>query len=367
MLRYLRLYRTICRTFGFRLRPVGTFGLIGAQRAVNGVAGALDHLLYPGFRQQPLDRPVFVLGNPRSGTTFMHRFLLHTGELCAFELWEMMFPPIVARRLLSGLVEHLAPLSPGRYHSADAHEAGVRDVETDDAAVFLHFVEGGFLWSYFLAWEDTWGSELTRRYFFERGPRALPAEDPMFRFLEACWRRNLQYKRKARIIVKSSVFSLRVEELVRRYPDCRILYLVRDPVEAIPSGMSLLTGVLERSYDLERSTSAEARRRYLENLYQASCHMYAAFHDSLAAGAIPERNLRIVPYPRIMGELRPTIESLLPFLEIEPTPDFAARLEQQDREQKIRRSRHSYDLARFGLSAERIRSDLAFVYQAYGL
>jgi hypothetical protein len=367
MRRYLQLYRTIGRTFGFRLRPLGTFGLLGAQRAFNTAAGALDQIFYPGFRQQPIDRPVFVLGNPRSGTTFMHRFLLHTGALCAFELWEMLFPPITARRLLSGLVEHLAPLSPGRYHSADAHEAGVRDVETDDAAVFLRFVEGGFLWSYFLAWEDTWGSELTQRYFFEQGARALPDQAQMFRYLEACWRRNLQYKGKARIIAKSSLLSLRVEDLLRRYPDCRIIYLVRDPVEAIPSGMSLVTGVLERSYDLFHATSAEARRRYFENLYQASCHMYATFHRSLQAGAIPARNLRIVPYPRIMGELRATIESLLPFLEIDSPPGFAERLAEQDRVQRSRRSSHRYDLAKFGLSEARIRSDLAFVYPTYGL
>jgi hypothetical protein len=53
MLRYLELYRTICRTFGFRLRPVGTFGLIGVQRSINAVSGALDHVLAPAFRERP--------------------------------------------------------------------------------------------------------------------------------------------------------------------------------------------------------------------------------------------------------------------------------------------------------------------------
>jgi hypothetical protein len=110
-----------------------------------------------------------------------------------------------------------------------------------------------------------------------------------------------------------------------------------------------------------------ARRRYFENLYQASCHMYATFHRSLQAGAIPARNLRIVPYPRIMGELRATIESLLPFLEIDSPPGFAERLAEQDRVQRSRRSSHRYDLAKFGLSEARIRSDLAFVYPTYGL
>ncbi len=367
MLKYLRLYRTICRTFGWRLRPLATFGMLGVQRTVNLATRAADHVLYPAFRKRSIDKPVFVLGNPRSGTTFVHRFLLNTDQLCAFELWEMLFPAISARRLLSGVVEHLAPFSPGRYHSADAHEAGVRDVETDDAMVFLQMMEGGFLWSYFLAWEDQWGSEQSRRYFFDKDTKALPNQDRMFRLLEDAWRRNLHHKHKRRIIAKSSLMSLRVEELVRRYPDCRIIYLVRDPLESIPSGMSLLTGVLEKSYDVFHATSEERRARWLENLYQASLRMYGAFHESWQAGAIPEKNLRIVPYPSIVNDLQATMTSLLDFLEIEPTPAFLDKLAEQDRLQKTRQSAHTYSLDKFRLSEDRIRADLDFVYESYGL
>ncbi len=367
MLKYLRLYGTILRTFGFRLRPLVTFFMKCLHSLFSRTSRGADHLFFPAIRKARIDRPIFILGNPRSGTTFMHRFLLRTGTPCAFELWEMLFPAITARRLLHRAVDRLAPFSPGRYHSGDAHEAGLRDVETDDAMVFLHMVEGGFLWSYFLAWEDTWGSDLCRRYFFETGERALPEQDRMFRFLEACWRRNLVYKNRGRLVAKSSLFSLRPEELIRRYPDCRIVYMVRDPLEAIPSGASLLTGVLSRSYDVFNATSPDRRARWMENLYQASCRMYGAFHESWKAGRIPEANLRIVTYPQIMQDLSGTMARLLPFLEIEPVPEFLDELDKQDRIQKTRKSPHEYDLARFGLDAERIRKDLDWVYRDYGL
>jgi hypothetical protein len=365
MLKYLKLYGTILRTFGFRLRPIATFFLKGLHGLFTWKTRAADHLFFPAVRRARIDRPIFILGNPRSGTTFMHRFLLRTGVPCAFELWEMVFPAITARKMLNRMVDRLAPFSPGRYHSADAHEAGLRDVETDDAMVFLHMVEGGFLWSYFLAWEDTWGSDLCRRYFFERGERALPRQDRMFRFLEACWKRNLVYKQRSRIVAKSSLFSLRPEELVRRYPDCRIIYMVRDPLEAIPSGASLLTGVLSRSYDVFKATSLDRRARWLENLYQASCRMYGAFHEAWTGGAIPEQNLRIVTYPQIMQDLSRTMTDLLPFLEIAPVPEFAAELARQDEIQRTRKSPHEYNLAKFGLDAARIRKDLDYVYGEY--
>jgi hypothetical protein len=363
MLRYLRLYRTIIRTFGFRLRPLRTFLMLQLHRALNASTRGLDHLLCPRFRRLPLERPIFILGNPRSGTTFMHRFLLGSGELAAFELWEMLLPAITARRIFGGLVERLAPLSPARYHGSEAHETGLRDVETDDAMAFFHFVNGGFLWSYFLAWEDRWGSALSRSCLdLSSDPREMTR---YFRYMEACWRRNLASKDRQRVLVKSSLLTGQAPELLRRYPDAKLLYLVRDPVETIPSGMALLTGVLERSYDMFRSTTPEARALYLENLYQAACHLYRSFHDLCQSGALPEDRYLVVPYPAMMRDLEGTIRRVVDFAELEPGQEFWDGVRTQAEKQRSWKSRHTYSLEKFNLTAERIRADLAFVREAY--
>ncbi len=366
MSRHLQTYRTILRNFGPRLRPLGTFGLLQLHRALNASSRGLDRLLYRELAQVRIERPIFILGNPRGGTTFLHRFLLHTGELCAFELWEMLLPAISARKLLGRAVERLAPLSPARYHSAAAHETSLRDVETDDAMAFFHFADGAFLWSYFLAWDDHWGSAESRR-IFEIDPSPPAERDRQFRYLEACWRRNLLAKRKPRIAVKSSILTLQTDELLRRYPDCRLVYMVRDPAETIPSGMSLLTGVLEQAYDMWQSTRAEARERYLENLYQAACHLYRAFHQTYTEGLIPAENLLVVRFPEIMTDLEGTMERLVDFAGLSPKADFWDRVHAQAEIQRTRKSPHAYSLDKFGLSEERIRQDLAFVYDTYGL
>jgi hypothetical protein len=365
-MRYLRLYRLILRTFGFRVRPLGTFGLIGLRRLLDGATRGLDHVLFPAFRRVPIDRPVFILGNPRSGTTFLHRFLLHTDALAAFALWEMLFPAITARKLFGGAVDRVAPFNPARYHSAAAHETSLKDVEADDALSFLRTIDGGFLWSYFLAWEDEWGSALSRR-MFELDDEPPAAQERTFRYLESCWRRNLYAKGRPRLVAKASTFTLRVRTLLKRYPDCKLIYMVRDPVETIPSGLSLITGVLENAYDMFHSTAADRRARYLENLYQASCHLFRSFHDVWKSGAIPPANLRIVTYPELMGDLEGTMRGLLEFLEIEATPAFAARVREQAERQRGRVSEHQYSPEKFGLTAGRIQTDLAYVYEAYGL
>ena len=366
MMKFLNLYRIILKTFGFKLRPLGTFLLLQVHRAINATTRALDHVLFPAFRRRRLDRPIFILGNPRGGTTFVHRFLLNTDRLCAFELWEMLFPAITARRIFRGIIHKFAPFSPARYHSAEAHETSLRDVETDDAMSFFHFVDGGFLWSYFLAWEDTWGSEQSRRYFdLDHEP---PAEqEKQFRYLEGCWRRNLEAKQKSRIIVKSSIFTLRVESLLRRYPDCRIIYVVRDPLETIPSGMSLLTGVLEKSYDVFHATRPADRARYLENLYQGSCYMYRKFYETKKAGLIPAANFQVVSYPELMSNFEDTMQRLVKFLELDPAPEFWDKVREQAQKQQKYQSKHAYSLEKFGLNEARIREDLKFVYEEYHL
>src|ERR1700722_1265000 len=163
MRHYLRLYRVIGKTFGVWFRPLGAFGLLQLRQAISAITLGLDHVFYPGHRKQPIDRPIFIIGNPRSGTTFLHRLLVGAGDMAALELWEMLFPAITARKLLGRIVPRLDKLSPARYHPSDVHDTSLRGIETDDVAWFFRTMDGPFAWAYFLAWPDTWGSGLSPR------------------------------------------------------------------------------------------------------------------------------------------------------------------------------------------------------------
>ena len=360
---YLRLYRTINKTFGFWLRPLGAFLILQVRQAISATTLGLDHLVYPRYRKQAIDRPIFIIGNPRSGTTFLHRLLLGAGDMAAFELWEMLFPAITARRLLGGVVPRLDRLSPARYHPSDVHDTSLRGIETDDVMWFFRTLDGPFAWAYFLAWQDTWGSELSRRELGISGVTARD-EDRFFRYHEACWRRNLTYKRCNRILAKTSMLTLRLDAVLKRYPDCKLVYVVRDPVEVIPSGMSLVAGVLENGYDVWNRTREEDQRRWIENLYQASCEMFRSFYEAHTAGLIPERNLCIVRYSDLLQNLEPTMKRILDFIEIEPSPAFVEEVRAQAERQRAYKSRHQHSPEKFDLDPERIRRDLGFVYDA---
>ena len=69
--------------------------------------------------------------------------------------------------------------------------------------------------------------------------------------------------------------------------------------------------MLENGYDVWNRTKEEDQRRWLENLYQASCDMLRSFYEAQSAGKIPERNLCVVRYEDLINNLEPTMERVL--------------------------------------------------------
>jgi hypothetical protein len=95
--------------------------------------------------------------------------------------------------------------------------------------------------------------------------------------------------------------------------------------------------------------------------------MLRGFHEAQSAGFIPERNLCVVRYEDLLQNLETTMERILDFIEIEPPAAFLEEVRAQAERQRSYTSRHEHSPDQFGLDPERIRTDLAFVYDAFGL
>ena len=58
----------------------------------------LDNLFYPDHQDQEIKEPVFIVGNFRSGTTFLHRLLNKDDQSTSFSSWELYLAPSVVGR-----------------------------------------------------------------------------------------------------------------------------------------------------------------------------------------------------------------------------------------------------------------------------
>ena len=59
----------------------------------------LDVVLFPAYRHTAVTRPVFIVGFPRSGTTYLHRLLDNDhDQFTSLKLWEIIFAPSILQK-----------------------------------------------------------------------------------------------------------------------------------------------------------------------------------------------------------------------------------------------------------------------------
>ena len=68
--RRLIAYTTIGNTFGTWVSPILTSVFLFIMRAIVSIGLFIDNLFYKIARKPKLIKPIIIVGNPRSGTTF---------------------------------------------------------------------------------------------------------------------------------------------------------------------------------------------------------------------------------------------------------------------------------------------------------
>jgi hypothetical protein len=331
--------------------------LFGVVRTFVGCAMALDNLLVGRLRKTKATRPIVLVGNPRTGTTFLQRFLSDEGFGKGMELFLMLYPSLLLQKLLRPVLPLLEKISPAKFHTTDAHQTSLSSVETDDVAVLFRYLDGFFLYGFFLSWEDE---------------DMLPAFDPRVRdtsardfdWLDKLWRRSLVLHDTDRNIAKLFSVAVRLPQFLQRFPEAQILYMARDPLSVIPSSMSLVIGVLDRAFGFW-SLPETMRKRWLDRMYKAWILLLQKFHEDWTTGAIDRKRVFIVRYDRMMADFEGMMDEMCAFLGHPMTPALRATIAKRGEKQRKYESEHKYDLAKFGLTEEQIRRDCAFFYDTF--
>lgn len=351
------VYRVLRRTFHARVAPLFIALLFGIVRLFVGCCMALDHVLFARFRRTKVRRPIVLVGNPRTGTTFLQRFLSDEGFGSGMELFLMLYPSLLLQKLLRPVLPLLEKVSPAKFHTTDAHQTSLSSVETDDVAVLFRYLDGFFLYGFFLSFDDE---------------DLLPAFDPRIRdtsardfdWLDALWRRSQVLHNSERNIAKLFSVAVRLPQFLQRFPDAQILYMARDPLSVIPSSMSLVIGVLDRAFGFW-SLPQPVRQRWLDRMYKAWVLLLQKFHEDWTTGAIDHSRVFIVRYDRMMADFEGMMDDMCAFLDHPMTPTLRATIAKRGEKQRKYESEHRYDLTKFGLTEDQIRRDCAFFYDTF--
>jgi len=349
-------YITIGKTFGQWFSPILTGLLLSSLKLKIMLYNFLDKRFYPKSATTNLKTPILIVGNPRSGTTFLQRFLAKnfgTGS----ELWEMMFPSILLQKFVRPILPILEKFSPTKHHSTDAHKTSLSSVETDDAAILFRYNDGFFLYGFILAW-----AEKDLFHWFDPQQRNMAERD--FDWLSKMWAKKLYKSKKDHYFGKLFSVSANMPSFQNYFPEGKVLYMVRDPLQVIPSGLSLVTGVLDKKFGFWKLPE-ELRKRYLNRLYNALKELLIRFHSDWVNNNIDKSKVKIVTFDRLMNDFDNLMFEILEFIEIDKSEEIEKLIWKTAEKQKAFKSNHKYDLEKFGLNEDQVKKDCEVIYSTF--
>ncbi len=355
--RAFKAYQTIGLTFGRWISPIFAGLYLLTLRTINSIFMKIDWIFYPFKLTKKINKPILIVGNPRSGTTFIHRYLSNNGVGSGSRLYQMVFTSIVLQKLIKPILPILEKISPAKFHSDEVHKTSLNAIETDDPSLLFRFFDGFFLYAFILSWAK---DDLLD--WFQPKTRDNSKRD--FNWLDTMWRRTLISSNSERMVGKLFSISVNIPAFIEKFPDAKLLYMARDPLNVIPSGLSLVTGVLDGVFGFW-SLPKEKRQFYIDRLYKALIELQIRFHDDWVNGKIDKEKVMIVKYDRMMSDFEGLMDDILKFVDHEASEDLIAAIKETGEQQRNYESKHKYNLEKFGLTEEKIRSDCAKIYGTF--
>jgi hypothetical protein len=305
---------------------------------------------HPEIEARPIEGPVFVIGLPRTGTTATVGMMALDERFRFLRAWEgaSPMPPPVA-----GEEDRDPRAVAARKAAAASDHAHMHITDADGPEEDLAMMAGLDMRSYYGTlpmpddYIDWWlNSDFTSFYTFEeRVLKLLQSRRPPYLWL-----------------LKSPPHLFRLREIVRTYPDAKIVVTHRDPVKVIGSVASLHT-MLHESRCLPRSVDRmQVGRRQLA-LWAEGIRRFLAVRDEIGEDRFVDvRNDDVVRRPV------ETFERIYDHLAMPLGPELRSRLEDYNRRNAPSSAgSHSYTSEEYGLTDAGIRAAFRDYGERFGL
>ncbi len=279
----------------------------------------LDRIFRRGVESLEIQKPVYIIGSFRSGSTFLQRLMgMDEQTFSSGTTWEMMFAPsVLQRQLVKGLftvdkwlgkpLRRLLYIAEGEvFHEKSAHKMGLLHHEEDEAFLIHNYA------SCFLLFVNPYLEDALKYYRFDSSVDRHQRKLDMDFYHGMIQRHMFAHPESKRYLSKSPTFSSRFLSLYELYPDARFVYLARHPLDVIPSLMNWFTQVWN---SIEKPNVRFPFRDFVVDFVE---HWYVDALEALRA--IPEDQVKIVAYDDLVGDPFHTVESIYAFIG-EPMPD----------------------------------------------
>lgn len=325
----------------------------------------LDEIFFPGYRKQAIVKPLFIIGNFRSGSTFLHRLLSRDQRtFTSMRTADIFLMPSVTQRKIFRFFSFLdnrlgAPVNKTIRGVDDKslgkvriHKIGMFEPEEDEN-ILLHIFSTFFVSFLFPFLEDLPP--------FVKFDEEMPEKDKIriMRFYRGCVQRHLfAHGGQIHFVSKSPANSSKVLALRKTFPDCRIIYLARDPAEMVPSTISWL------SYAWGIFNDTQGRYINQPQILQISKYWFS--YPLRVIDELDSAQCKIMEYQALIDQPEDCIRAIYSDFGYPENSGLRKTIKRAVEETKSFLSEHHYDLASVGIEKGQIDQIFSEEYSRFG-
>jgi Sulfotransferase family len=321
------------------------------ERAVETIMGVLvkrlrlveDRKRHPEIAGEAITAPVFIVGQPRSGSTHLHALLACVEGVRAPRMWELSAPSPPPERATYDsdprVAEVQAAIDKMPAEMLVRHPMGATRPEQCNGLFDWSFINQAWLASFDIHSYRDWFLDADYAPMYEAHRRTL---------------QQLQWHNPGRWVLKYPKHLLSLDALLDTYPDAVLIWTHRDPAAVLPSAVSL-TGFMRELNTPDYDPVRFAREWVV--IEELALHRGLATRDR---DGKDERHLD-VDYRSLMNDSVGTVAALCELLGI--AFDASSRRAAQqwlDDHPQGQHGVHRYTAAEFGLDDDRLRARFDF-------
>ncbi|MFP4325691.1 MAG: sulfotransferase [Desulfonatronovibrio sp.] len=346
-----------CPSPGFRrcLILLVFLPLFGVIQLIHWLFLALDRLLFPEFMKINIEKPLFIMGVPRSGTTHLHRVMaMDTGRFTVFRLWHVLFAPSICQRKIikfAGKLDRLTgrPCKKLVDFTAKVLTRDLKDIhhlsldQPEEDFILLMPVMACFI----LIPAFPQARDIYDLAFFDHRFSRRHRMDIM-NFYKSMLKRHLYCEgRNATLLSKNVSFTPMLSSLEETFPDAGIVACVRNPARTLASQASSM----EKSWKLFGNNADSV---FFTQLWKELMdHYYQVLAEAVSGTG--HARMQCVDMSALTADLSGTVLRIYEKLDMIPDESFIKALKREHDRASSYSSSHRYDLAEYGFDPEDIQ------------
>lgn len=324
----------------------------------------LDRIFFPSYREQSVYKPLFILGNFRSGSTYLQRLIAKDNEqFASATTWDIfMSPSVTLTKIFSGILfidrkmgspikKAFIKFDARTLGQVDIHKIGFLEPEEDEnfllhiwssffAGVMFPFINDFLPYIYFDEQLSTQEQTSIMRFYYRMVQRFLFNRQGNPHFLS-----------------KNPSFSPKIASVFRHFPNAKIVYLVRNPLDMLPSTISWL------GYTWRVFSDPLEKYPFISEIISFTKHWYD-YPLEILAKTDPDRYL-IIKYDELIRDPAKTVLQIYNHFGYKMRDSFRQTLNETITESKKFRSTHTYSFEEMGISHQQILDTYTNIFERF--